>query len=189
MKKPSKRFVAVLALGGLLLLSGGLQVLLTDQGRAFLQGRLLLSEQRVICVDGLAISLNKGWILESLPDRRNWTSYLLGLTPTVGSQDQGSSEWTVQIRRQDADQRLVISRSAEVLDWPQLVRNCSGNDSCQKGGSPFFGDSQTALRIQAGDQIWYQHEYRGLLVAVHHADISGGSSSSMPKLGACKPAL
>jgi hypothetical protein len=183
--KVRRRMLKFAVLGGLLLLAGVLHFLASEDGRALLQRETFLGEKRQFCADGLSVQLADGWFVESLPDKQGWKAYLLGLTPAdrLGT---STDRRAIQLREPATGRRVVISRTEGGADWASLLTQCEVTANCSRTVSPFLGgDHQFALAIRADDQIWYQHEFRRLLIAVHRGHAAGNVESPLPRIGAC----
>lgn len=177
--------LGVLAVCSLLLVSGLLQIVASVRGRALLQEWFLLSSSRSICLDGLSVSIDAQWIVESLPGRAGWTAYLVGLIPAQHVAQPNPIKWALQIAHRGSSSRVVISRPAEELDWPRVLNGCNESSSCKVMASPFFGDKRISLLVEKDGQLWYQHEQLGLLVSAHDTGQSSNLKGIKLQLGDC----
>jgi hypothetical protein len=167
-----------------------LAALVSRPGRDLLQDYLLFSKDKEICLKGLALRRSTIWQVESIDGIDGLRAIVHGLTPIPGQESSAGTSMIAQLKHRTTGARLVISMSLVEGTWERAKAGCLANSSCSQVRSPFLEGDSPALKIHAGPSEWFQHEYQGLLVSVHHTNHSEqGSATDLPRFAVCRPRI
>jgi hypothetical protein len=179
----------VLALAAVVaLLALVLAGLVSLPGRDLLQEYLLFSKGREICLKGLVLRRSATWRVEAIDGFEGLNAMVRGLTPIPIQDTAAGTSMVAQLTHRTTGARLVLSISFVDGAWERAKAGCLASSSCSQVRSPFVEGDSFALKIQAGPSEWFQHEFQGLLVSVHHAnDPRQDSATDLPRFPVCRP--